>query len=116
MAPVLAAALVRGGTDATPAEVDEVARSVARSLDTMPDTLRLGVRAAELAAGVVLRVLGRGDFRTRSSARQAELAARLATLPLPAVPELVRLTRGLGLASLYEARSAAPGAGADAGG
>ena len=91
LAPVLAAALVRGGTDATPAEIDEVARSVTRSVDAMPDTLRLGVRAAELAADVVLRALGRGSFRAQSSARQAELAARLATLPLPAVPELVRL-------------------------
>ena len=114
IAPVLAAALVRGGTDATPAEIDEVARSVARSVEAMPDTLRTGVRAAELAAGLVLRALGRGSFRAQSSARQAELAARLATLPLPAVPELVRLTRGLGLASLYEARSAVPGDGADA--
>ena len=86
IAPVLAAALVRGGTDATPAELDEVARSVARSVDAMPDTLRLGVRATELAAGVVLRALGRGSFRAQPPPRQVELAARLATLPLPAVP------------------------------
>ena len=50
--PVLAAALVRAGTDATAAEIDEVARSVTSSVEAMPDTLRMGVRAAELVAQV----------------------------------------------------------------
>lgn len=114
VAPVLASALVRASTDATTSEIDDVAVSVTRSIDAMPDTLRMGVRAAELAAHVALWALGRGDFRKQSESRQAELAERLAALPLPAIPELVRLTRGLGLASLYETRTPALGVGADA--
>lgn len=116
VAPVLASALIRAGTDATAPEIDEVADSVARSIDAMPDTLRMGVRAAELAAHVALWALGRGDFRRQSAARQAELAERLAALPLPAIPELVRLTRGLGLASLYETRTPVLSVGADTAG
>jgi hypothetical protein len=37
--------------------------------------------------------------------RQAELAGRLSALPIPGMAEFVRLTRGLGVVSLYESRS-----------
>ena len=87
--------------------------SVARSVAAMPDVLRMGVAGVSLVAGVVLSLLERGDFAAAPIERQAELARRLSVLPVPGLAEFVRLTRGLGLVSLYESRSEAttPGAG-----
>jgi hypothetical protein len=105
LAATVAAALVHGDTDATAQEVAEVRASVARSVSAMPDLLRLGVGGVSLVAGVVLSVLERGGMAAAPLERQAELAGRLSALPIPGMAEFVRLTRGLGVVSLYESRS-----------
>jgi len=112
LAPAVAGALLRGGTDASDDEVSLVERSVSHSVSAMPDLLAVGVRGVSAVAGGALFVLGRGDFRRQSRDRQVALSERLATLPLPGVAEYVRLTRGLGLVALYESRAADGGAGA----
>lgn len=112
---MVAAAIVHADTDATEREVADVRDSVARSVAAMPDFLRLGVGCVSLVAGVVLSVLERGGFAAAPLERQAELAQRLSVLPVPGMAEFVRLTRGLGLVSLYESRSEATTAGAGAG-
>ena len=71
----------------------------------MPDTLRFGVRMAGLASSGLLSLLGRGRFRTLPADRQRAAVAKFADLSLPVVGEYVRLTRGLGLVSVYESRS-----------
>jgi hypothetical protein len=107
LAPVVASALVRGDSDATAVELLEVERSVHDSLGAMPDTLRFGVNGVSLLAEGALLVLGRADFRSQPTARRVGLARRLSALPLPGMAEFARLTRGLGLVSLYEGRDAA---------
>jgi hypothetical protein len=106
LATSIAVALVRGETDATDREIDQVRRSVARSIDAMPDFMRLGVRTVSAVAGLALFAQLRAPFHTAVPQRQARLAASLAGLPLPGVAEFLRLTRGLGLVALYESRSA----------
>ena len=115
LAATVAAALVHGDTGATSVEVDQVRGSVEDSIGSMPDFLRLGVGGVSLVAGAVLSVLGRGSFAAAPLERQAELAARLSALPIPGMAEFVRLTRGLGLVSLYEHRVAGTAVGAVAG-
>lgn len=105
LAAGVAAALLRGDTDATEVELAFVHDSVADSVDAMPDFLRTGVRGVSAFARLVLFGLERRRFEVVPAERQTALAGRLSLLPLPGIAEFVRLTRGLGLVSLYEARA-----------
>jgi hypothetical protein len=99
---------VRAETDASPCEVDQVHGSVAESIGAMPDFLRWGVSGVSLLAGAVLFTLARldrADDGTAPAERRAEQVGRLSRMPLPGLAEFVRLTRGLGLVSLYESRA-----------
>lgn len=71
----------------------------------MPDLMRLGVQIAGTVSYVVLSLLALRPFRRVAVARQAALVARLAKVSLPVVGEYIRLTRGLGLAAVVEART-----------
>lgn len=100
-------ALVAGDLrDATDAELTAAAAHVEASIAGMPDAMRLGVRMVSLVAGVVLLVLGRRPFVRQPLPVQQRLLAVLVRIPLPGVAEFVRLTRGLGLVSVFEGRSA----------
>ena len=100
-------ALVSGDLrDATDAELSAAAAHVEASIAGMPDAMRLGVRMVSAVAGVVLLVLGRRPFVRQPLPVQQRLLAVLVRIPLPGVAEFVRLTRGLGLVSVFEGRSA----------
>lgn len=92
--------------DSSEAERDAAARHVDASVAEMPDAMRLGVRVAGAAAYAVLSCLAGRRFGRLDAQRRAELAARLGGSPLPVVSEFGRLTRGLALAHVYEARHA----------
>ncbi|MDO9495121.1 MAG: hypothetical protein Q7J48_05425 [Nocardioides sp.] len=109
---VAAAFVAHDVPDSTPAERAEVARYVDDTVGSMPDVMRAGVRVAGLAAFGVLSIWARGRFDRVDEGRRAELASRLGGLALPGVGEFGRLTRGLGLACLYERRHGAPAGGA----
>jgi hypothetical protein len=105
---VAAALLAHDLPDSTPGERDAGRRYVDASVAAMPDVTRVGVGAASVAVYAALSVLGGRPFRRQSPVRQSELAARLAGVRLPILSEFNRLTRGLGLVGVFEARYAQP--------
>ena len=108
---VAAAFVAHDVPDSTPAERADVARFVDEAVGSMPDVMRVGVRVAGLAAFGVLSCWGRGRFDRADDVRRADMAARLGGVALPGVGEFGRLTRGLGLAFVYESRHGAAAGG-----
>lgn len=102
---VAEAFLLRDLPDASPAERRAAAGEVEGRIAAMPDLMRLGVRVAGTASHLVLSVMARRRFDRASPERRAELVDRLERVPLPLVGEYVRLTRGLALAAVVEART-----------
>lgn len=101
---VTAALLRHDLPDSTWEERDAAARYVDDSVAAMPDVTRFGVRVAGAAAYAALCVMARGSYRRRPEPERARLAARLVAVPLPVLGEFGRLTRGLGLVAVHEAR------------
>jgi hypothetical protein len=101
---VSAALLASDLPASTTAERAASCRYVDLSVAAMPDVTRAGVRAAAAAVYTALTVMGGRRFRRQSPERRAELATRLAAVQLPILSEFTRLTRGLGLVGVYEAR------------
>ncbi len=103
---LLTRALVRNDIpDATDVEVEAAAAKVQASIDWMPDFTRFGVRLTSTALEAALIGRYRAPFGRLSPKRQQAIANRLADTSLPVLTELIRLTRGLGIVSVYEART-----------
>lgn len=102
---VATALLAHDLPDSTDQERALAAHYVDASIAAMPDVTRFGVRLASAAVYVALSAMGRAPFRRVDPRRQAELAAKLAAVPLPVLGEFSRLTRGLSLVGVYEHRS-----------
>lgn len=102
---VAVAHLAHDVPDAAPAEVAAAASYVDESLAAMPDVTRAGVHVASAAAYVGLSVIGRAPYRRQSPQQQSQGAQTLGRIALPVIGEFNRLTRGLGLVGVYEARA-----------
>lgn len=90
----------------TPDERDAAARYVDDCVDAMPDFTRFGVKVSGAAVYLALSAMGRTSYRRLPEADRARLAARLMNTSLPILGEFGRLTRGLGLVGVHEARAA----------
>jgi hypothetical protein len=103
---LLTRALVRNDIpDATDDEVEAAAAKVQASIESMPDVTRFGVRITATALDAGLAAYCGESFGRLSPKRQKALAIRLADTSLPILTEFVRLTRGLGIVSVYECRT-----------
>ena len=103
---LLTRALVRNDIpDATDDEVEAAAAKVQASIESMPDVTRFGVRITATALDAGLTAYLGESFGRLSQKRQQALAIRLADTSLPILTEFVRLTRGLGIVSVYECRT-----------
>jgi hypothetical protein len=103
---LLTQALVRNDIpDATYDEVEAAAAQVAASIAKMPDVTRLGVRVTATALNAALSAYSGRPFSRLPVERQQVLATRLSRTSLPVLTEFVRLTRGLGIVSVYESRT-----------
>jgi hypothetical protein len=103
---LLTRALLRNDIpDATGSEVQAAAAKVQASIDSMPDFTRFGVRVTSMALDAALTAYCREPFGHLSPKRQEAIANRLADTSLPVLTEFVRLTRSLGIVSVYEART-----------
>lgn len=103
---VAAAFIAHDVPDSTPLERAAAARYVDEMVAAMPDVMRFGVNIAGAVAYAALSGLGRRSFHRVDEARRSELVVRLGGVTLPVVSEFGRLTRGLGLARIYETRHA----------
>lgn len=102
---VAAAHLAHDVPDVSQAELLAAAAYVDDSIAAMPDVTRAGVRVASAAAWAALSLLGKAPYGRQPPDRRSRSAGSLARLGLPVLGELTRLTRGLGLVSVYEQRS-----------
>jgi hypothetical protein len=103
---LLTRALVRNDIpDATDDEVEAAAARVQASIESMPDFTRFGVRVTAAALDVALIVYCGEPFGHLAPKRQQVLANRLAGTSIPVLTEFVRLTRGLGIVSVFESRT-----------
>ncbi len=103
---LLTRALVRNDIpDVTDVEVEATAAKVQASIDLMPDITRFGVRLTSTALEAALTACCHAPFGRLSPERQRAIANRLADTSLPVLTEFIRLTRGLGIVSVYEART-----------
>jgi hypothetical protein len=103
---LLTRALVRNDIpDATDAEVEAAAAKVQASIESMPDFTRFGVRVTATALDVALIAYCGEPFGHLTPKRQQVLANRLAGTSIPVLTEFVRLTRGLGIVSVFESRT-----------
>jgi hypothetical protein len=103
---LLTRALVRNDIpDASDDEVEAAAAKVQASIDAMPDVTKLGLRLTSTALNVALTACLREPYGRLSPERQQAIANRLADTSLPILTEFVRLTRGLGIVSVYESRT-----------
>lgn len=106
LAPAMTECLLTGDApDATAREVSAAAGAVRRGVAAMPDLLRAGAGLAARAVGAGLSVSARRRFTALPAAARAPHARRLARANIPVAAEFVRLSRGLGLAELYESRT-----------
>jgi hypothetical protein len=110
---VAAAFVAHDVPDSTPAERVAAARYVDEMVAAMPDLMRVGVHVASGMAYAVLSGLGHRPFRDLDEVRRSDLVARLGDIQLPVLGEFGRLTRGLGLARVYETRHAEGDGGAE---
>ncbi|CCH74082.1 hypothetical protein BN11_380014 [Nostocoides australiense Ben110] len=89
----------------TPAEEEIAGAAVLRSLQALPDATRLPLAALAKALAPLLRRVDRagaaGDLST-----QKRGVRTLRSLPLPGVPELLKLTGGLALVAVVDDRAA----------
>jgi hypothetical protein len=103
---LLTCALVRNDIpDATEDEVVAAAAKVVDSIESMPDVTRYGVRVTATVLNAALTTYCRAPFGCLPAERQQVVANRLAGNSLPILSEFVRLTRGLGIVSVYESRT-----------
>jgi hypothetical protein len=103
---LLTRALVRNDIpDATEDEIEAAAAKVVASIESMPDVTRFGVRVTATALNAALTAYCRAPFGRLPAERQQVAANRLAGISLPILSEFVRLTRGLGIVSVYESRT-----------
>lgn len=102
---VAVAHLARDAPDASPRELATAAGYVDTCVADMPDVTRAGVRLASAAAYVALSLIGGAPYRRQVPEQRARGAQILGRANLPMISEFNRLTRGLGLVAVYEARS-----------
>jgi hypothetical protein len=103
---LLTRALVRNDIpDATHDEIEAAAAKVQTSIESMPDVTRFGVQVTATALDAALIAYCGERFGRLPVARQQAVANRLARTSLPVLTEFVRLTRGLGIVSVYESRT-----------
>jgi hypothetical protein len=102
---VSGALLVDDVPDATAAEVEFALANLRDSIAAMPDVLRAGVGIASRVVGGGLWGASMGRFGRMSAAARSPYAQRLASAGLPVMAEFTRLSRGLGLAGVYEHRT-----------
>ena len=103
---LLTRALVRNEIhDATEDEIEAAAAKVVASIESMPDVTRFGVRVSATVLNAALTAYCRAPFGRLAAEQQQALARRLAGISLPILSEFIRLTRGLGIVSVYESRT-----------
>jgi len=101
------ALLIDDVPDATAAEVEFALANLRGSIAAMPDVLRAGVGIASRVVGTGLWGASMGRFGRMPASARSPYAQRLATAGLPVMAEFTRLSRGLGLAGVYEHRTPA---------